>query len=90
MRSNINKIVPYLKDIPKGTTCLEVYYAHIAAVLERNTRNRTKTAKELKVCIRSLTNKIIEARAMGLDIPDGYRGGNVQKMRKLKEINERN
>ena len=86
----INKLVPLLKHIPEGTPCMHVYYAHIVAVLERNNRNRTITAAELKMCLRSLRNKVVEARIMGFDVPKGYTGGQVTRMRKLKEKNERN
>lgn len=90
MRSNkINKLVPLLKHIPEGTPCMHVYYAHIVAVLERNNRNRTITAAELKICLRSLRNKIVEARIMGFHVPKGYLGGQVTQMKLLREKNAR-
>ena len=61
-------LVEQLKDLPIIPIYL-VNYAYLVATLQKNGGNKSKTAREIKVSVRTIRNKIKELEYYGFEIP---------------------
>ena len=62
-------LVTILGEIPRGTPWMVVLFGYIIAVLLRNNGNRTQSAKDLKMSLRSLRHRMWCLGSLGFDIP---------------------
>lgn len=76
--------------LPLGYTYWQILYHHTYIILEKNRGNRTHTAMELDISIRTLRLRLIEMRYCGFPIPDSNVGNPeiIEKIRWKRENNE--
>lgn len=67
---NIEEIIGSLGNVPRGTPWFYVLYGYIVSVLRKNGGNRTISALELKMPIRTLRLKFGNMEVLGFVVPD--------------------
>jgi DNA-binding NtrC family response regulator len=69
------RLVSILEEVPPDTPAFILEYAYIAMVLRRNNGNRTWTARETGLSLKSIRTKIEEMKLYGFDAPPPVCGG---------------
>jgi len=64
------ELLQVVRLVKRGTTLFELLAAYFISVLEKNNGNRTHTAEELKIPIRTVRNRIWEMQALGYRVPE--------------------
>ena len=67
-KDKCENLIRFMDDVPKDTPLFQLEYAIICAVLNRNKGNRTWTAKDLRISLRTLKLKLIQAKYYGFEI----------------------
>jgi len=67
-------LMALMAQVEPSTTVLEVLSAFLLAVLRRNNGNRTKTATELRIPLRTFRHRIWHLEALGYEVPEPRSG----------------
>lgn len=62
------KVRAVLDQVPVGITITELVYNYTLVVLTRLEGNRTQTARELRIAIRTLRTKLHEMRVLNYEV----------------------
>jgi DNA-binding NtrC family response regulator len=73
-------ITDILKQLPRSIPMRKIEVLYTLMVLERNKGNRTTTALDIGVKLRTLRSKIMEYRIEGYDIPEHKPNGRPKKI----------
>jgi DNA-binding NtrC family response regulator len=63
-------IIDIMLTIPAFTSLDTIETAYIIAALEKRNGNRSRTARELKIPLRSLRKKLSDYRGRGIEVPE--------------------